>query len=416
MRCAFVVCAFCVAGSEIIMAKPITPSYIKDCNSQYNGEQYCIVSNLSESPFDSKDAAAWDVAQTIMKNRECRREWESTYLIYEKNGKYYHGTPQFYSDKTYGKQHAPVDLDHEYVQGVRNNGYNVVAAIHPHPSGSWFSMQDAKMAKRNSIDCYLLPCSNPKSINRYNNEQPNIYVLDHAEGMVYPIVRGRRVGGMLKAPGDYYGMEGMYQGVAQYARLNSVQGSNGMNENAVADDVKDKCRYEAMCIDTSKLEALQKEQISFVKALLAKGEKATQDEIDTYNSRQKKMAQELIGIAGKINSMATSKEDVNRIAERELGNLIPLAEQLKRLVGQVVEKKIVDHLESMSLNDLNSTGFYQSSSDDSCCACQVPESRIVVPPAGGGWATCTKCGKFLGTVVNGRIISTNPAVNGKSIK
>ena len=188
----------------------------------------------------------------------------------------------------------------------------------------------------------------------------------------------------------------------------------------VADDAKDviepdQCRDEARCIDTSKLEALLKEQIAFVKALLAKGEKATQEEIDTYNSRQKKIAQEGIGIAGKINSMAKSKEDANRITERELGSLMPLAEQLTSLVDQVVERGIVDHLESMSLNDLNSTATHQSTSDDSCCMCQVPEPNITVPPAGPGWAKCQKCGKMIGTVIvqDGKVsvVGKNPVAN-----
>lgn len=131
-------------------------------------------------------------------------------------------------------------------------------------------------------------------------------------------------------------------------------------------------------IDSSKLGALLKEQIAFVEALLAKGEKATQEDIDTYNSRQKKIVQEVISIVGKINSMATSKDEANRIAERESRNLMPLAEQLKSLVDQVVEREIVDHLESMSLNDLNSTATHQSTSDDSCCMCQVPEPNITL--------------------------------------
>ena len=44
-----------------------------------------------------------------------------------------------------------------------------------------------------------------------------------------------------------------------------------------------------------------------------------------------------------------------------------------------------------------------------------PDHKATIPPAGPGWAICTKCGKPLGIILNGRFISTNPAVNGKPV-
>ena len=69
-------------------------------------------------------------------------------------------------------------------------------------------------------------------------------------------------------------------------------------------------------IDTSKLESLLKEGISFLKNLIAKGERATNSQIATHNQRVKEMIEELVKIAKQIESMNVSAEEKKRIGEK----------------------------------------------------------------------------------------------------
>ena len=211
--------------------RQVASGYMRDCENVNHGNRYCVANNLS-GPFVSKDAAAWNVAQTILKDRECKRDWESNHIIYEKDGKYYYGTPQAYTNQRYGESHAPVDLNHPYVQAMVQQGYNIVASIHPHPNGSWYSLTDAKTSKKLSLDIYLLPCYAINSINRYNKDRPIIYFLDHNDGIVYPIIRGRRdvQNPIMSARGQYANREGYYQGVIQYAELGGAQSNAGLAE------------------------------------------------------------------------------------------------------------------------------------------------------------------------------------------
>lgn len=351
------------------MPRGSTP-YQKDCDNARQGQPYCVADNLSRA-FVSKDAAAWDVAQAILKDRECRRDWESTHLIYEKDGMYYYGTPQFYSSQQFGVSHTPVDLNHPYVRNLVNGGYKVVATIHPHPSGSWFSLADAKAAKALGIDSYLLPCFTPTSINRNNRVQPIVYVLDHSDGVVYPIVRGRRESnkGFRSAPGQYKGKDDAYQGVAQYQRLAGAQVSGEIAE--ASDDRRRHAGSSPLIgdasvasVDTSRLEALLREQLVLVRALLAKGKRATDDEVDAFNSRQEEIVNETMSIAGKINAFSVPDDEKLRIAQKTFAKATAISMQLQKEVNQVIARKLIGGLKPFAPTGLNGTAPSQTTEED----------------------------------------------------
>ena len=97
-------------------------------------------------------------------------------------------------------------------------------------------------------------------------------------------------------------------------------------------------------IDTSDLENLLKEQIAFVEVLLAKGKRATDGEIATYNARAERILEELKRISDQINSLSVSEKEKVRIATEALANVKGLCERLGKLGGEVLKKKLIDHL------------------------------------------------------------------------
>ena len=96
----------------------------------------------------------------------------------------------------------------------------------------------------------------------------------------------------------------------------------------------DECRDEAKCIDTSRLEALLKEGISFQKNLIAKGERATSSQIDTHNRRIKELMEELVNIAKRIDALDVSEKEKKSIGEKVFARVNGLMSQFDSLVKQ----------------------------------------------------------------------------------
>jgi len=170
-------------------------------------------------------------------------------------------------------------------------------------------------------------------------------------------------------------------------------------------------------IDTSKLEALIKKMIAFAQSLLDAGEKATDDQLSTYNSYADEARRELARLLRPILALPVSDAEKQNIFKEKIEKKLKVfIERHQALQKQLVSRGVVGGLRPVSLDDLNLLGTKQSGSDGDKCVCPKPDYKATIPPAGPGWATCTKCGKSLGTILNGRIISTNPAVNGKPVK
>ena len=145
-----------------------------------------------------------------------------------------------------------------------------------------------------------------------------------------------------------------------------------------------------MGIDTSKLEALLKEQIDFAKALLAKGEKATKSEIDALNSRAGKILKEWEGISGKIKMLPALDEET----KTRMSHVISLCKILDAVLDQMEAMGIITRL-----GDSCDSVSRHSSGDDSCCMCNDPDLQITLPPNGiPGYANCKKCNKSIGVV------------------
>ena len=170
-------------------------------------------------------------------------------------------------------------------------------------------------------------------------------------------------------------------------------------------------------IDTSKLEGLLSQQVTFVESLLAKGTRATDGEIGIYNSRQTEMVKEVMNIVTKVQALTIPDEEKKRVVEKSFTKVTPLAEKLERLSNQAVSNNIVGGIKPMSLNGLNGLGTQAPANDDSSCKCTNPSLQYTkvsdsIPAA----VMCKKCGKTAGVALHGKIISKNPAASGMSVK
>lgn len=116
-------------------------------------------------------------------------------------------------------------------------------------------------------------------------------------------------------------------------------------------------------IDTSKLEALLKEQIAFDLSLLQKGEKATTSEIANHNSRNDKIFQELVSICKKIDEFKLSDEEkVQKLKDTLTPIMDKYATNSKSITQKLVDSKIVERLQSPSFNpgEVVDVGFLNS--------------------------------------------------------
>ena len=161
-------------------------------------------------------------------------------------------------------------------------------------------------------------------------------------------------------------------------------------------------------LDTAELEDLLKAQLIFLESLLAKGERATDGEIEVYNARQKKLVNVTMGIARKINALSVPDEEKQRIAEEKLAKATELAVQLQKSVDQVVKKKLIGGLKPLALTDLNGAAPAQATEDNGGCKCKNPSPQYTkvsdsIPAA----AKCTRCGKTVGVLHHGKIIRTS---------
>ncbi len=162
-------------------------------------------------------------------------------------------------------------------------------------------------------------------------------------------------------------------------------------------------------LDTAELEELLKEQLVFLESLLARGERATDGEIDVYNARQKKLVNVTMGIARKINALSVSDEEKQRIAEEKLAKATALAVQLQKSVDQVVAQKLIGGLKPLALADLNDAVPAQATGDAGGCKCKTPSPRSVKVSDGIPAAVmCTRCGKTVLGAHHGKLVK--PAV------
>ena len=120
-------------------------------------------------------------------------------------------------------------------------------------------------------------------------------------------------------------------------------------------------------IDTSRLEALIKEQIAFDLSLLQKyqqkGKRATDSEIANHNARNEEILQELVSICKKIDAFKLSDEEK---VQKLKGTLTPIMDKYaansKSIAQKLVDNKIVERLQSPSFNpkEVVDIGFLNS--------------------------------------------------------
>ena len=176
---------------------------------------------------------------------------------------------------------------------------------------------------------------------------------------------------------------------------------------------------EAKCvIDTSKLEALLKRMIVFAQSLLDAGEKATEDQISTYNSYADEAMRELVRLLRPILALPASDADKQKIFKEKIeAKLKVLIERHQVLQKQLVSRGLVGGLRPVSLDGLDNAEFGRSAKGEDSCSCGDPVPYVnakmgSIPQT----VMCEKCGRVVGVETNGRIISNNPAANGKAAK
>lgn len=84
-------------------------------------------------------------------------------------------------------------------------------------------------------------------------------------------------------------------------------------------------------IETSKLESLLKEGISFLTDIIAKGKRITNSQVDSHNQRLKEIMAELVNIAKQIEALNVSDEEKKRIGENALAKVKELMSQFADL-------------------------------------------------------------------------------------
>lgn len=100
-------------------------------------------------------------------------------------------------------------------------------------------------------------------------------------------------------------------------------------ENATQPGV---CLDEAECvIDTSRLESLLKEGISFLTDIIAKGKRITNSQVDSHNQRLKEIMAELVNIAKQIEALDVSEDEKKIIGEKALAKVKELMSQFSDL-------------------------------------------------------------------------------------
>jgi len=105
-------------------------------------------------------------------------------------------------------------------------------------------------------------------------------------------------------------------------------------------------------IDTSRLEALFKEGISFLKDLIAKGERATNSQIDAHNQRVKEMFAETVNVAKRIDALNVSDEEKKNVAEKAFERVNGLKSQFDSLSEQAKSMGLVHEATSKQKMEL----------------------------------------------------------------
>ena len=152
-------------------------------------------------------------------------------------------------------------------------------------------------------------------------------------------------------------------------------------------------------IDTSRLEALQKECIQYLESIVARGKKEpdAEERIKGYLTA---LANEGYGLGLRIETMYPNKDEQNQCMRKVMARTKPNGDRIAELVQKV--KKM---------------GMLEKVKNNPCCTCYDPDPNITIPATGAGWAKCKKCGKLIGTVMvrngNVSVMSKNPVAREK---
>ncbi len=160
-------------------------------------------------------------------------------------------------------------------------------------------------------------------------------------------------------------------------------------------------------IDTSKLEKLLKKKIAFLESLLARGEPATNAQLERDNAVSQEYRTELEKVMKEIETHKISNEEKTKLFEEIGRKLQPDSDRLIQLMKQAVGEKLIAGVTFQSVNGITGTES-ESASDNGGCKCKNPSPHYIkVSDAIPAAVSCTKCGKTVGVLHHGKIIRTS---------
>lgn len=312
------------------------------------------ISNDGRGGWSKQNVAAYYAAQQLYVDGQCfaGQDKEAALLLLKKGNQYYYGYKSEYVLDSDAHSSAPVSIE-KYKKELEDQGYSIVGVVHNHPlSGQGertvFSQADMANAQKKidggpAIDCYMVSCDDSSM---GANGGMKLYRYVGAEDKAYAV----KADGS-QEPADYIKGGASAAGQVTSTLNEATQGKDEGGRDQGTGTMKDVDSL--IAIDVSRLEELLSQQLAFLESLLAKGERATDGEIDVYNARQTELMKVTMGIAGKLNSLSVPDEEKKRIAEEKLAKATALAIHVQKLVGRVVAKKLIDGLKPIVLTDLN---------------------------------------------------------------
>ena len=173
---------------------------------------------------------------------------------------------------------------------------------------------------------------------------------------------------------------------------------------------------EGCSLDTSKLEELLKKRIAIVELLIERGEQVSESEIAAINACSQDIMRELQRLSKELMAFPISDEEKMRMARQSFLKANVLAERVMSLDRKAESMKIAS-LQPISTVGAPAGEASSRAEDKNICNCASPSlSYSIVSESIPAAVKCAKCGHVVGVAVKGRIISKNPAVNGKALK
>ena len=148
-------------------------------------------------------------------------------------------------------------------------------------------------------------------------------------------------------------------------------------------------------------------KIAFLESLLARGEPATNAQLESDNAVSQAYRAELEKIMKEIGALKISDEEKTKLFKEIEQKLQSDSKRLIQLMQQAVDEKLIAGVTFQSVNGITGTES-ESASDNGGCKCKNPSPHYIkVSDAIPAAVKCTRCGKTVGVLHHGKIIRTS---------